>query len=231
MCSLRWGKVILLGWIFAAGCATPPPPVKLTPGASVDTLSSSISVSAKGAEGGGSARGYLLYRRPDRLHVLFLSPFGSTMFEIFLQGDQVTCLVPDKKTAYLGEVNALAQGNYLKTLRLMRWVLARPPVSGPSLGARELDSDEVGKEKVFFLENGLVERKVAEKGEEVIYHDYQMVDGIPFAQRMEIRDGKGGEVRITFDDPEVNRPIEEESLAPKLKGYEVLPLHLLRNAP
>jgi hypothetical protein len=221
--------LMLLSLLLGA-CATTPPAVRFVPGAEVLTLSSSVNVAAKGGARSGSARGYLLFKRPDRLHVLFLSPFGSSIFELFLQGERVTCLIPERMVAYSEESSELAGRDYLATLRLMRWALARPPVPGPSLGARELETEQ-GSERVFFFANGLVQRKVNQEGEEVIYSDYQMVDGVPFAQRMEIRDGKKGEVKISFDDPEINRPVEDEALSPKLQGYAVVPLALLREAP
>ncbi|MBJ6726537.1 lipoprotein insertase outer membrane protein LolB [Geomesophilobacter sediminis] len=233
--ALRQGKRFLWGiaalLLFLGGCVTAPPPVKVIPGASVDTLSSSVAVSAKGRGHSGSAHGFLLFQRPNRLHVVFLAPFGSTVFELFMDDDRLTCLVPDKKTAYAGRVTELPPGDYLATLRLMRWVLARPPVPGPSLGAREMESEEFGRERIFFMDNGLVQRKVAPEGEEVIYRDYRMVDGVPFPEKMEIHDGKGGEVKITFEDPEVNHPIEPDTLIAKLDGYQVLPLVLLQGAP
>jgi len=191
----------------------------------METLRSDVSVAASGAGGSGSARGYLVFKRPDRLHVAILSPFGTSLLELFSEGERITCLIPGKMTAYTGTVADLASRGLLAQWGLLQWVLAPPPVrTGATL--TQVVAVAGRTEKVSFYDNGLLERKSAD-GVEVLYKDYQEVDGVPFAQRVEVTGPKGQRVHVVFDEPEVNRPIEDELLVPKLQGYQVLPLAAL----
>ena len=214
--------LIALFLLALAGCATVRPPLAAGPGEEIDTLSSTISLSITGGKQDVSAHGYLIFKRPGRLHLGVLSPFGTSLLELFSEGDNVTCLLPGKLVAYRGEASDVEGGELVGALRLIRWVLEPPPAAAP--GSVEVAMEGGGTEKVYFLRNGLVGRKVAAGGDEVTYGDYREVDGVPFPEQIELRDRRGVRIRISFEDPEVNRPVAEEALAPKLDDYTVEPL-------
>ncbi|UFS71519.1 outer membrane lipoprotein LolB [Geomonas sp. RF6] len=219
---MRYRLLLILFLLILSGCATARPPLKATPGVSVETLRSDVAVAVSGARS-GSARGYLVFKRPDRLHVAILSPFGTSLLELFSEGEKIVCILPSKMTAYSGTAADLAARGLLAEWSLLQWVLAPAPTAENGAPGTETVSADGRKEQVFFYDNGLVERKVAD-GVEVLYKDYREVDGVPFAERVEITGVGGDRVTIAFDEPEVNRPIEEDVLAPKLQGYQLLPL-------
>jgi outer membrane lipoprotein-sorting protein len=216
--------LLLAGMLLLAGCATTHLPLtSLVPGKELTTIQSAVTISVKTAEKSTGARGYLIYKRPDRFHLVLLSPFGATLLDIYSDGERITGLLPERKIAYRGVIAELPDREGLRFWGLMKWVLARPPVVGPALGAREIVREDGSVERVFFYANGQVQRKVAENGDEAAYADYRSIDGIAFPETIELRTMRGDSVTITFDEPEINKPVDELVLLPQLDGFALLP--------
>ena len=194
----------------------------IVPGREVRTLQSSISVSVKSGTHSTSGRGYLIFKQPDRFHMAVLSPFGLTVFEVFIDNDRLTCLVPSRQAAYSGLLSELSEDSALKSIGMMRWVVARPPQGAPPAGSNEVTGPS--GEQYYFDNYGLVERKVSAAGDQVSYLDYQNVSGVAFPESIVIASRNGASVKVVFDDPQVNDPVEESALAPNLEGYRILPL-------
>jgi hypothetical protein len=226
--TLRSGTVflknalLLLLLVSLSACATVRKPLTgIVPGREVETLQSSISISAKSGEHSTSGRGYLIFKTPDRFHMAVLSPFGLTVLEVFNDNDRLTCLVPSRQIAYSGVLSELPETSGLKSLGLMKWVVARtfePEIAG----TRELTASN--GDKLYFDERGILERKVSEQGDEVLYQEYQNVNGVAFPSTIVMENRYGASIKIIFDEPQINQPLEEQALAPNLEGYTVLPL-------
>jgi hypothetical protein len=220
----RWSLLLVTALLLAA-CAAVPKPVSLpVPGKEVDTLQSPVSIAVKAGGKSIGGRGYLVYQRPDRFHLVLLSPFGLTLFEIFTAGDRITCLIPSKETAYDGNVNELPDQSALRSWGLMRWVAERPPATGPVPGVRNGTAPDGRRELVTYDERGLIQMKEDEDGNRVTYGDYTGVNGVALPATVVISDRRGDTVRIVFDEPEVNQPVDESALTPRLEGMTVLPL-------
>ena len=75
--------MLLLG--LAGGCATKPLPPQepFNPQATITTLASSVALSVTAGDRGLSGRGYLIMRAPDQFRLVILSPFGTTLAEMF----------------------------------------------------------------------------------------------------------------------------------------------------
>lgn len=54
--------------------------------------------------------------------------------------------------------------------------------------------------------------------------------GVPFPATIELTDRQGVQVKISFDEPEVNAPVDDGALTPKLEGVTILPLARLAEA-
>lgn len=219
---------IITPLLLLAACSTVRPTLDYKPGATVDTLSAAVSLSLTTVDSGMSGNGFLVYRRPDQLHLVLLSPFGTTMIEIFSRGEQITLLYPGSSTAYTGRISDLPEKGGLQGWRLMRWVMdADPSVKTGHNGTVERIGADGIVEKVTF-ENGLVTEKSTEKGEKVYYSRYTVAGGVPFAAELDLRNKKDDRIRIVLDEPEVNTPLDEAAFQPRLEGMKILPLSELR---
>ena len=216
---------MLVAIFLFAGCATIRKPLSgIVPGRETETLQSSISISIKTAERSTGGRGYLIFKQPDRFHLAVLSPFGSTLLEVFSDSERLTCLIPSEQTAYSGLFSELPDRGALNSLALMKWVIERPPLSAPLSGPMEIPMADGRTERIYFDQNGLVQRKVSGDGDEVVYKDYQNVNGVAFPASIEFCNRRGDTVRIVFDEPEINQAVEDVALTPNLQGITVLPL-------
>ena len=223
-CPAVFSRIALLLFLLSfCACATVQKPLTgIVPGREVETLQSSISISMKSGEHGSSGRGYLIFKYPDRFHMAVLSPFGLTVLEVFSDGERLTCLVPSRQTAYAGLIADLPETGALRTFALLKWVVARQPVPEASFAGREMVT--ASGDRIFYDKFGLMERKVAPDGDQVSYSGYRNVNGVAFPESLEIKNGRGDTVRIVFDEPEINAPVENAVLTPNLEGISVLPL-------
>jgi outer membrane lipoprotein-sorting protein len=216
-------------FLFLSSCATVPKPVvPVTPGKEVETLQSVVSLSFSNSRGNMGGRGYLLFKRPDRFHLVVLSPFGFAVMEVYVDGERITCLIPSKETAYAGTLTELSDHNALKSWGLMRWVIENPPATANSGGVLERVSAFGGKEFLYFDGRGLLERKSNEEGDQVMYHDYRNIDGVAFPESIELSNRMGDRVKVAFKEPEVNVPVDDASFVPNLEGVTVLPITLFK---
>jgi len=106
---------------------------------------------------------------------------------------------------------------------MMRWVVEKTPVAGPSLERENVNAAGV-QERLFYDAQGLLERKETMEGEKVVYRDYRNVEGVAVPESVELTNRQGDSVRISFEEPEVNRPVDEAALTPRTEGMTLLPL-------
>jgi len=219
----------LLPLLILTACATvPTPPLDYRPGAVVETLSSAVSLSIHTSDSGMSGSGYLVYRRPDQLHLVVLSPFGTTMMEAFALGDRITMIYPSKSTAYVGSFNELPDKGGLQGWHMMRWVMDADPREGqPLSGTVERVGKQGFSEKVTF-ENGLITSKESPTGDLVYYSRYSSINGVPVAMEIDLRNVRDERVRITLDEPEINTPLDDAVFVPRLDGLTIIPLSAVK---
>jgi hypothetical protein len=191
----------------------------------IDSISSAVSLSVSTPVGGSGGSGHLLYRRPDSFRLVVLNPFGSVALDSYAVGSRITFLIPSKNLAYSGTTDELAGRAGMQGWRLLRWVVSGDPLRIPAGPARrERDDPLLGKVTARYDEDGLLAEKGTASGDQAEYGDYRVVDGIPFPGRIAISDAHGGRVTVEFDEPELNRPLEEDAFTPRLEGITTLPL-------
>ena len=221
--------LLLCCLLLLAACATAPKPVGCPlPGKEVETLQSPVTISVKAGGQSMGGRGFLIYRRPDRFHLVFLSPFGTTLFELFTEGERLTCIIPSKDKVYSGLATELPPDNPLKSWSLMRWVAELPPAAGPVPGTIPCRTADGRDELISYDRQGLIKKKETPQGDQVFYSDYTEVNGVAVPGTVELHDHNGYRVRIAFEEPEVNLPLDESLLTPDLKGVTPLPLDSFR---
>ena len=211
------------------GCASIPKPLlSYQPGAVVETLSATASLSiSKGGQGMGS-NGYLLYQRPDRMRLVILSPFGTTLMEAIVTGKRITIISNSKGVAFSGNLEDLPRTGQGDTWRNARWVMdTDPPGSLVGNGSLERVNSMGDKEQVTF-ENGLVVSKSLTNGDMVRYRDYMLVNGVPLATEIIMDSHDGGRFRIKVSEPEVNAELAADAFKPHLDGFTMYPLSAMQ---
>ena len=221
--------ILLLLGALLAGCAPKAvPPLLFTPGAVVESVQSEVSLSFSSSAGSGGGRGYLVFQKPDRSHLVVLTPFGTTVMEAFTNGDRLTIVVPSKEIAYSGTFDEIPAKAGLQGWKAMRWIVEGEPAgSGEPNGELVRVNREGKRETVWYNSAGLVARKLTEDGDDVTYRDYRSVDGVPFPSTIEFQDRRGSTLKIGFDEPELNKPVAESALKPRLDGITVLSIRRL----
>jgi len=194
----------------------------------VETLSATASLSISKGEQGMAGNGYLLYQRPDRMRMVILSPFGTTMMEAIVTGSRITIISNSKGEAFSGTLEELPLTGQGETWRNARWVMdTDPPGSFVGDGSLERVNSMGAREQVAF-ENGLVVSKSLANGDMVRYRDYQLVNGVPLATEIIMDSRDGGRFRIKVTEPEVNAELAADAFTAHLDGLTVYPLSALQ---
>lgn len=213
-----------------SACATAPKPLpSVRPGNEVETLQSEVSLSVRSGDKNIGGRGYLVFKQPDRFHLAVFSPFGFTLMDLFVHDKLLTCLIPAKQIAYQGLITDIPDGNALKGWGMMRWVVETPPASDDTRAVTRNQITPDGRTEIHcYDDRGLLASKSNEEGDRVVYRDYRDRNGVAFPSTIEISNAKGDSVRIVFDEPELNQPLDDIVLNPALEGVQVLPLSAFR---
>lgn len=197
-------------------------------GPALETLSSSVTLSFRTAEKHMSGRGVMLYHRPDQLRLVLLSPFGTTLMEALINGQELTLSYPGNGVAYQGLVSQLPRAAGQQPWRLLQWVLSHePPPGAPSQGSFT-HTNGFGSEETVTLEHGLVVEKSLKHGELVRYRNYQQLQGVWIATELLMEGADGERIKVTLEDPEVNSDLGEQAFVPRLAGLKLLPLSELK---
>ena len=223
-------KNAILLFLFLAtfsGCAAVPVQQKAVQMVAIETLQGSVNVSLSSPAGQMSGNGLLFFKRPDNFRLSILAPFGQIVLDIIVAGEQVTCLKESLKTGWQGTVADLPPTLGTKVWPLMKWIVESPQPAGPSL-ERFFTRADGTIEIVYYDTGGFVQRKVNGAGDEVFYSDYRISDGRALANRIELVTSEGSILQLSFDDPEINQPIDSTVLNPRLDGYKILPLKELK---
>lgn len=215
----------LLPLFLLSACATVPvPPLDYRSGAVVETLSSAVSLSIHTADRSMSASGYLVYRRPDQLHLVVLTPFGTTVMEAFARGDRITLVYPAQAIAYEGRFDELPDKGGLQGWRMMRWVMDADPRAEKTMNGTVERISKLGFSEKVTYEHGLVTEKVSPEGDHVYYGSYATVNGVPVAGEFDLRNIRDDRIRISLNEPEANTALDDAVFTPRLDGMKVLPL-------
>ena len=224
---LKNAILLLLFLTALAGCAAVPVQQKNVQMVAIETLQGPVNVSLSSAAGQISGNGYLFFKSPDSFRLSILAPFGQIVFDIIVAGEKVLCLQENRKAAWQGSVGDLPPALGTKVWPLMKWIVESPQPAGPSL-ERVFTRADGTIEIVYYDTGGFVQRKVNGVGDEVFYSDYRITDGRAIANRIELVASEGSRLVLTFDDPEVNLPIENSVLNQSLAGYDIRPLGELK---
>lgn len=222
--------VLLTALFLLSACAGQTARLAYTNGAVVETLSAAVNLSFSSGEKGMGGSGYLVYRRPDLMRLIILSPFGTTLMEIYVNGERVTIVYPGKGAAYAGRLSDLPERGESAGWRQVRWVMdVDPPGATMQDGTLERANSLGIKERVTF-ENGLVTAKALANGDRAFYGDFTVTGGVPLATEIVMENTAGDRFRLKLNEPEVNTPFEADVFTPRLDGLAVYPLAALQGS-
>ncbi len=228
LAHLLW--LVLLTALFS-GCATSMPRLdtsQVVPGRKVETLSSSVTVALRSGEKNISGRGFMVYRRPDQMRLIMLSPFGTTVMETRLDGPQLTLAYPASGEAFLGNIKELPAATGQQGLTMLQWVLAADiPANAPQNGVVEQINERGVKEQIT-LKQGLIVEKSLASGEQVRYRNYAVLDGVLVPMELQMESAEGDRIRLTLEEPEINTELEPKMFAVPLQGLRLYPLSVLK---
>jgi hypothetical protein len=164
-----------------------------------------------------------MYQRPESFRLTILAPFGQRIFDIVATGDSVLFLDEKGRKGWRGSMEEIPERMGLRIWPLIKWVVEPPHPAGPSL-VRTFTRPDGSEDRVYYDRTGFVTRKVNSSGDEVRYSDYTIADGIAVPGKINIDTPEGSALTLTFDEPEVNRPLDRDIFSPPVDGYEILPL-------
>ena len=222
--------VLLAALFLLSSCAGRLANLAYTDGAVAETLSAAVSLSFSSGERGMGGSGYLVYRRPDLMRLIVLSPFGTTLMELYVNGERITIVHPGKGSAFAGLLADLPERGESGGWRQVRWVMdVDPPGSSLRDGTLERVNGQGVRERVTF-ENGLVTAKALPNGDEARYGDFAVIGGVPLATEIIMENAAGDRFRLKLNEPEVNGPLEADLFTPRLDGLTVYPLAALQGS-
>jgi len=211
------------------GCAlTPKPHLEYQSGVAIETLSANASISSSKGEHGMGGSGYLLYQRPDRLRLVILSPFGSTLMDTIVADGRITIIYSSQKAAFSGQLDELPRMGEGETWRHASWVMDLDPPGGSIREGVATRINSMGDTEQVTFENGLVVSKSLTNGDLVRYQDFLLVNGVPLATEIIMDSHDGGRFRIKLTDPEVNTRLSADAFSARLDGLALYPVSALR---
>ena len=201
---------------------------QVVPGRVVETLSSSVTLSLRSGEKNISGRGFMVYRRPDQMRLIMLSPFGTTVMEAQLAGERLTLTYPADGVAYQGQIKDLPPATGQRGFAMLRWVLdSEPPTGAPASGVVEQQTSQGGQEQIT-IKNGIVLEKSLKSGEQVRYRNHTVLAGVRLPLELQLESAEGDRIRLVLEEPEVNTELEEQLFTVPLQGLRLFPLSLLK---
>jgi outer membrane lipoprotein-sorting protein len=222
--------LIFLYVIILSGCQLlrPPAPISYNSGANFTSLSSNASLSYTSVERSISGSGFLMYKKPDQMRMVVLSPFGSVLQEVFVSGEMVTIIDSGNGIAFSGTINDLPQKGDFSAWRHIHWLIdIDPPDSSRTTAVIERVNRFGTPERASF-ENGLLVSKTTASGGLIRYGRYTATHGVPFPQELTYETTAKETFSIRLEDTEIDIPFAVDAFVPKLDKLRIYPLSSLR---
>lgn len=216
--------------LFSSGCMAirPPANINVSTGLVVESLSSNASLSYTVTDKSISGSGILMYRKPDQLRVVILSPFGSVLQEVYVSGDLVTIIDPGNGIAFSGNCSDLPDKGDFSAWRYIHWVI---DFDQPDYTLRDgviARVNKYGQSEKAVYEDGFLTSKTIADGGQVKYGKYTTVQGVPLPLEVKYETLAKEKFSILLEDPEVNAPFAESTFKPNLGKFSVYPLSVLK---
>ena len=215
--------------VFLSGCLAlrPSAEVKYSSGV-VGSLSSNVSLAYMSPDRSISGSGYLLYRKPDQMRVVILSPFGSVLQEINVSGELVTIIDAGNGIAFNGAQKDLPEKGDFSGWRYINWLIDIDPPDPSKNNVAIERTNRFGQPEKAVFENGLLISKTTASGGHVRYGNYTAVQGAALPLEIIFETAALEKFTILLEDPEINIPVADGAFSPNLSKLRVYPLSGLK---
>lgn len=214
--------------LFGCVAALPIAELHYTSGAVVESLSSNASLSYASPDRSISGSGMLMFRKPDQIRAVIISPFGSVLQEVYLHGEQIAIVDSGNGIAFAGNYTDLPEKGDLSGWRYIHWLMdVGTPDSRNGTAVVERTNRFGQQEKVFF-EKGLLVSKWLSDGSHVTYGRYTTAQGVAYPLEIRYETSEKDTFTILLEDPEINLPFAEDTFTPKLGQLRVFPISTLK---
>ena len=217
-------SVLLSGCLTARQTAE----VNYVNGTVVDTLSSNVSLQYASSDRHISGSGYIMYRQPDQIRVVILSPFGSVLQDVYVSGDRVTVIDPGNGVAFSGSYAELPIKGDFSGWRHIHWLIDFDQPERSRVSATIERVNRFGQSETAVIENGLFTSKTTAEGGTVRYARYTAVQGAALPLEIVYETAAKEVFTITLDEPEINVPFAVTAFTPNVGKHPVYPLSRLR---
>jgi outer membrane lipoprotein-sorting protein len=227
----RFILLLCLSLFLISGCAmTPKAPLVYKDGAVVETLSANAVFSIAKDGQTMSASGLMVYKRPGQMRLIILSPFGTTVMELFVSGDHITIIDTSNGVAFSGLFKDLPAGGEADKWRQARWIMEidTPDLKRKNSSIERINSSGI-RELVKYADGVVVSKKLAD-GKEASYDEYIVINGVPLATEIVMESPIGDRFSLKISDPEVNGEIAADAFEPKMNELTVYPLSALKGS-
>lgn len=222
-------SILLITFLFY-GCSSIKPPAELSYNANlyISSVSSNASLAYKSPLKTISGSGILMYKKPDQVRMVVLSPFGSVLQEVFVLGEIITIIDTGNGNAFVGNYNDLPANGDLSAWRYIHWLIEidGPEPSGSSYLTNRINRFGEMEEAAF--EKGLLVSKSTIRAGKVKYNSYISVAGIAVPSEIVYETNAKEEFTIKLNEPEVNGELIATTFVPNLNKYNTYPLSVLK---
>lgn len=225
-------KPLLTGAMIVSlcGCQALRTPVELSykSGAVVQSLTSNASLSYTSPARSISGSGVLMYRKPDQVRAVILSPFGSVLQEVYISGEQVTIMDVGNSVAFRGSYRDLPVKGDVSGWRYIYWLIDIDPPDPSGSSAQIERINKYGQREKAVFENGLLVAKNSAAGGNVKYARYTAVNGVAVPLEIIYETVAGEFFTIKLEEPEINQQLADTVFIPNLGKFRVYPLSRLK---
>lgn len=215
---------------FLSGCLIlrAPAEINYVDGAIAESLSSNASLSYATLDKSISGSGFIMYRKPDQMRVVILSPFGSVLQEVYVTGGYVTIIDPGNSVALSGTQMDLPEKGDFSGWRHIHWLIDIDPPDHMRKNAVINRVNKYGQQEKAIFENGLLISKSTETEGIVKYGKYTILQGTAFPLEIIYESVAREKFTIMFEEPEINVPLTDDVFTPNTTKLHVYPLSILK---
>lgn len=227
---VRLPLLVFLISLVLSGCQSlrPHTEIPFINGAIAESLSSNASVSFVSSGKSASGNGFFMYRKPDQMRMVVLSPFGSVLQEVYVSGEAVTIVDTGNGIAFSGSYRDLPEKGDLTAWRYVNWLIDVDPPDVTRGTAVVERVNKFGEPEKAHFENGMLISKSTAAAGFVHYDRYTAVQGVVFPLEIMYETSAKEKFIIRLEDPELNGSFADGAFTPNLSKLRVYPLSVLQ---